>query len=202
MIKIEDFWKIDDDIKRRYGKKWYNFVDYCGLNPVRPLENYNYSCTPKNSMTFAATGIDGVHFGIINKQKSEISSGPIVITVPIATKNNIVVAEDLDEFFSLGYYVGWLALEQLVYNFEDTISYYSKPDLELDAKEKAFLELISNELNINHIPLSRNRLKELDEKYFKLLEIKEDQEFDLNLLKPEHKKMVLDFFEEESKKKK
>ncbi|MDW7694496.1 hypothetical protein R9C00_07075 [Flammeovirgaceae bacterium SG7u.111] len=200
MIGIKDFWRFDELIKKRFGKKWFNHVDYCGLIPIRPLENYNYFCTPKNSMTFATTGGEGVHFGFITEGNSEINDGPIVMTVPMSNKNNIIVAESFEEFLSLGYHVGWFAIEQLSYDEGDTIKYYSKPDSETTDKERLFLEIIRDELKIKFEPLSKDRLVELHDKYFNQLEINELTEFNYNLLNPEQKKMVKNFFEQNENK--
>ena len=169
MITIQQFWAIDDLIKAKWGKKFYNFINYCGLEPVRPMEHYGYFCSPKGSLTFAATGGDGVHFSFLDGEN--YGTNPIVMTVPMSDTYNTVVAEDLREFFSIGYYVGWFALEQLVYDPEETVEYYSKPDDDMGADEIRFLELIRSQLNIQPLPLSLQRLEELKQQYFHLIEI-------------------------------
>ncbi len=178
MISIEDFWEIDDLITRKWGKDLYKHIDYCGLEPVRPMKHHGYFCTPKNSLTFAATGGNGVHFGLVNGYNNKGDLGPIVMTVPMADENNVIIAEDLHEFFSLGYYVGWFALEQIVYNLDGIIEYYSKPDKEMDPEESNFLELVRREMPIKHIALSANRLEELKREYFEKLEIRTLDEWD------------------------
>ena len=110
-MTIENYWRIDDIIKDKWGKNAYKYIDYCGLEPVRPMTHFGYFCTPKNSKTFASTGGDGVHFGFVDVQGANSDSGPIVMTVPMAETNNVIVAEDLEEFFCIGYFVGWFALE-------------------------------------------------------------------------------------------
>ena len=171
MITIEDFWRIDDLIKAKWGRKFYQYIDYCGLEPVRPLVHDGYFCTPKNTLTFATTGGNGVHFGIITDTNSNETSGPIVMTVPMADTKNVVVAEDLNEFFSLGYYVGWFALEEIVYDLDETVDYFSKPDKEITQEKNAFLEIIRKEFTVHHIPLSKVRLDELEKTYLSILEI-------------------------------
>ncbi len=171
MVTIEDFWRIDDQIKATWGKKLYQHIDYCGLEPVRPLQHHGYFCTPTNSLTFAATGGDGVHFGIVTSSKQKEAVGPVVMTVPMADTKNVVVAENLEEFFSLGYYAGWFALEEIVYDLEGIIEYYAKPDAELTKQQTAFLEMIRKELPIQHIPLMKVRLNELEKAYLPLLKI-------------------------------
>ena len=171
MITIEDFWKIDDQIMAKWGKKFYQHINYCGLEPLRPLQHRGYFCTPKNSLTFAVTGGDGVHFGIVTGSKQKATAGPIVMTVPMAKTNNVVVAENLNEFFSIGYHVGWFALDELVYDPEWAIEYFAKPDAELTKQETAFLEMLRKELPIQHVPLLKTRLDELEKVYLPILEI-------------------------------
>lgn len=174
MITIQQFWDLDDYIESTWGDKFYNHIDYCGLEPVRPMEHYGYFCTPKNSLTFASTGGDGVHFGFLDSRK--LNEGPIVMTVPMSDTCNVIVAEDLREFFSIGYHIGWFGLEQLVYDEEGTIEDFSKPDESMDENEIRFLDLIKHRLQIQHMPLTSKRLKELKTKYFHLIEIS-DPEF-------------------------
>lgn len=174
MITIEDFYRIDDQIKATWGKNLYKYIDYCGLEPIRPMQCAGYFCTPKNSLTFASTGGDGVHFGIVSGSNNKVNAGPIVMTVPMADINNVVVAEDLEEFFSIGYYVGWFALEQILYDLEEAIEYFSKPDDEMSQKEIRFLDMVRKELSIKPVPLSKQRLKELEEMYFPVLKIDKD----------------------------
>lgn len=173
MVTIQQFWEIDDHIKSKWGKNYYNHIDYCGLEPVRPLAHFGYFCTPKNSLTFASTGGDGVHFGFLDSEN--LNESPIVMTVPMSDSYNVVVAEHLEEFFSIGYHVGWFALEQLVYDQEETIEYFSKPDEETEENEIRFLELIRNKIQIQHMPLTLERLEELKEKYFDQIEISEPE---------------------------
>ena len=169
MITIQQFWAIDDFIKAKWGKKFYNYINYCGLEPVRPMEQYDYFCAPKGSLAFASTGGDGVHFSFLDGEN--YSASPIVMTVPMSDTYNTVVAEDLREFFSIGYHVGWFALEQLVYDPEETVEYFSKPDDDMEEDEIRFLELIRDQLHIEHRHLSLQRLEELKQKYFHLIEI-------------------------------
>jgi hypothetical protein len=89
---------------------------------------------------------------------------PIVMTVPMMSMN-VVIAETLGEFFGIGYYNGWAALEQLVYDFDHTIEYYSAPDDSLDVESKRFIEFAQEELNIKFAPLTKERLELLRGRY-------------------------------------
>ncbi len=171
IITLEDLWRIDDEIKGRWGKYVNEYINYCGLEPIRPLENGGYSSTPQNSLAFARTGGDGVHYSIVNAGSENELNGPIVMTVPMASKNNLIIAEDLTEFFSIGYYIGWFGLEVLVYDLEQYIDDFSRPDPEMSEEEMRFIEMVRNQLKIKYQPITKRRLGELEDKYFNQLVI-------------------------------
>jgi hypothetical protein len=176
MLTIKEFFAIEDLINTKWGRKAYKYVDYCGLLPVRPLEYGDYFCTPVNSLCFARTGGDGVHFSILN-YTSESDTGPVVMTVPMVSRNNIVVAENLEEFFAIGCRNGWFALEQLAYNESEVLEYYATLDEELSEEEQTFLTLLRSELGVEHAPLTAERLAELDRRFFSQLQIKSMDEY-------------------------
>lgn len=171
MTLLNKYWEIVDGLEKEYGKELYKFIDYCGIEPIMPMKNIGYFCTPKNSKTFAATGGDGVHFGIVDLMLSRDNKQPIVMTVPMAEINNVVIAENINEFFSLGINNGWFGLEQIVYDLEETIDYYSKLDSEITESEKRFLDRLKQKIEVQYIPLSKSRLNQLKELYFERLEI-------------------------------
>ncbi len=174
MVTIEDFWKIDDQLTAKWGRgrNSYKHINYCGIEPVRPLQHYGYFCTPHNSLTFARTGGDGVHFGIVTGSDGKVNAGPVVMTVPMGRIKNVVVAEDLLEFFSIGYYTGWYALEEIAYDVDRAIEYFSGPDMELSRQELVFLEILRQELALKPVLLSKDRLKELEKRYFPILDVR------------------------------
>lgn len=116
---------------------------------------------------------NGVHFGIVTDYKKRKWQRPIVMTVPmcLSDQSNIIVAEDLHEFFSIGFHAGWFGLEQLVYDFNRTIEYYSSTKEDLSSQERAFLEIIREKLKLKFMPLTKRRLAELKSKYFDILDI-------------------------------
>src|ERR1035438_5382411 len=93
---LEALWATADALGLEHGKDPMCVLDPCGLLLERPLKRWEYSCTPLNSETFASTGGDGVHYGFLR-----VSSGglpdPIVMTVPMGNRHNVVVAESLPE---------------------------------------------------------------------------------------------------------
>ena len=172
-ITLEDFWAIDDLIRDKWGKKAYQHINYCGLEPFRPLARNDYFCTPLNTLTFATTGGNGVHFGILVDDARHSLNGPVIMTVPMADEKNIILAEDLSEFFSIGYYAGWFALEGLVYDREDTIDWFAHANDQMSEEELRFLDLVKTRLALEPQPLSKKRLEDLKEKFFGRLQINE-----------------------------
>src|SRR5690349_5505060 len=48
-----------------------------------PLKNVGYRNTPLNTSTFASTGGDGIHYGLIHVGDQPTEQSPVVMTVPI-----------------------------------------------------------------------------------------------------------------------
>ena len=97
---------------------WNDYFDPIGLNLEGKLENYEYWCTQKNSITFASTGGDGVHFGLLDIGNGITEESPVVMTVPMCDTPNTVVGSNLVDFLSLGCRQGFFVLEQLIYQFD------------------------------------------------------------------------------------
>lgn len=90
-----------------------------GLYLVEPVfESWGYSETPTNAMTFAFTGVDGDHFSFLCHDGQLTSPCPIVMTVPMASKENwnLIVGEDLLDFLRLGYQAHFAAIPALAYS--------------------------------------------------------------------------------------
>ncbi|HEX7130934.1 MAG TPA: hypothetical protein VF228_00070 [Iamia sp.] len=79
-----------------------------------------YSSTPTNTVAFASTGGDGVHFSLVDLGDGPSETSPVVMTVPMALgddlRPNWIVGESLPEFLALGLHGGWFGLEQLAYD--------------------------------------------------------------------------------------
>jgi hypothetical protein len=73
-----------------------------------------YDATPGNSMTFASTGGDGVHFSLL--RTTTPGPAPVVMTVPMQfDAPNHVVGASLREFLALGCRTGYYHLDKLAY---------------------------------------------------------------------------------------
>lgn len=161
------------------------YLDYAGIIPVDD-PTFRYGPTPTNTEVFARTGGDGVHYSIL-----ELSEHiqPVIMTVPMNFGNtmksyNWVIGENLDEFLSIGYYNGWFPIEELCYNNDWVINFYSKENMGEDFRrvpDIQFIKKLREKLGYRHIPLNNERLNELETKYFDQLQF--DPEFVTQFLK-------------------
>jgi hypothetical protein len=80
-----------------------------------PLRNQGYRTTPVNSLMFARTGGNGVHFSFIGADSLWSEKSPVVMTCPDAgsVRKNVILGESLAEFLRLGIRTGYFSLEQL-----------------------------------------------------------------------------------------
>jgi hypothetical protein len=131
--------------------------------------NRGYDVTPKNTFCFASTGGDGVHYSFVCDGRPTDNS-PIVMTVPM-NDHNIIVGENLLEFLALGYYYGYFALEQLSYARDKTIAILDKNEYlrHFGNYEKELLSEISNAFLLKPWNNHKQRISELESKYFTIL---------------------------------
>ncbi len=85
---------------------------------------------------------------------------------------NWIIGENLNEFLSIGYYNGWFPIEQLCYDNDWAINFYSKENMEEYFQNNGdiqFVKKLRNKLGYKHAPLNNQRLKELESNYFEFL---------------------------------
>jgi len=165
--------------------------DPCGLILEIPPKSGYYWCTPKEALTFACTGGDGVHYSYLSSDSLSPSVVPVVMTLPANDKHNFVVADSIDEFLGLGYHVGWFALEGIAYDPEEALQYFAQagsdcPDyrsvalqslgIERNAPDSKStrLEFLRSHLSIQPVSLSLDRIAELTERYASYLIVPDD----------------------------
>lgn len=174
IIELAEFRKVVEELANETRNEFPNlFFDYAGLIPIND-KSFRYDSSPINTEIFAATGGDGVHFSILVISE-EIQ--PVVMTVPMVFGDsmrdfNRIIGKNLHEFLSLGYYNGWFYMEQLCYNNEWVIDFYSKENLEENYQNEAevqFVKKIRSKFGYGHIPLNNERLHELEDNYFQYL---------------------------------
>ncbi len=162
--------KLTDETKNEFPNLYF---DYAGIIPIKD-KNFRYDSSPINTEVFATTGGDGVHYSILELSKS---IQPVVMTVPMNFGNSLksynwIVGENLNEFLSIGFYNGWFQIEQLCYNNEKVIDFYSRENMDNDYQNSVdiqFVKKLRENIGYNHIPLNDDRLKELENTYFKHL---------------------------------
>lgn len=81
MNLLELLWSLADDLAASGQTDGESFGE-CGLFLVRPLIRWQYSGTPLNTLTFASTGGDGLHYGFFLMPDFALDEQPIVMTVP------------------------------------------------------------------------------------------------------------------------
>jgi hypothetical protein len=175
MIQLVDLYDsvklISDEISSEFPNL---FFDYAGLIPPYRFTDIVYDCTPKNTKVIAYTGGNGVHFSIL-----ELSGivQPVIISAPMNAgekiqDNSKVIAENLLEFLSLGFYNGWFSLEQLFYDEKSTLDFYSsenKEDFFQSNADIIFLKRLREKFQYSFLPLERERLLKLESTYSKYL---------------------------------
>lgn len=136
-------------------------MDVLGLRLADDLEHGGYWCTPTNSVVFASTGGDGVHFSLLDTGSGFGDESPVVMTVPMAADPNWIVGEDLLDFLSLGIDSGYFVLESLAYgaDFEHDIRGSA------DSSLSTFLGELAQRFGLHAWEHVDERLKFLDERY-------------------------------------
>ena len=146
--------------------------DYCGLLlEMPPVRQWIDWCTPRNVLTFATTGGDSVHYSYLVDERLPQGVCPIVMTLPCADAQSFVIAENFQEFFDYGFYVGWFSLEQLYYDDDEGAAYFRQPSADFGEIGLQQLPLLHQALNMKPVPPTVARFAQLQEKYHALLDI-------------------------------
>ena len=125
---LEKLWSIAEIEANKTGADFSFVLDPIGLILRRPIERERYEATPVNSLAFATTGGDGVHFSLMHLEGELGDLSPVVMTVPMNFgQENLIVGSDMKEFLCLGCRVGYFFLEQLTYHKSKTIFWLDNP---------------------------------------------------------------------------
>lgn len=140
---------------------------YIGLNLVDPPRRYETEITPKNSVAFAETGGEDVHFSLVSVKGRVSDASPVVVTVPSTGgthwEGNFLLGESLHEFLSLGCHSGYSDLEQVAYEWDATITNleeHAEPEGGLESGET--LRIYREELGLRPWANVRERLVALE----------------------------------------
>jgi hypothetical protein len=113
-----------------------------GLNTLglifdKHLDDGRYDTfTPANCITFAHTGGDGTHFGMLQDDARLTDKSPIVLMVPCSGYYTAIIGEGLLDFLSLGCIRGYFCLEQLAYDYDETVKEYTNPHWQPPAEDR------------------------------------------------------------------
>lgn len=163
-LLFEELKEFIQDYAKRNGEQEANLFEDMGMFLHSSLSRWNYFCTPINSTTFASTGGDGVHYGYLNLENSPIT--PVVMTIPMASKHNIILGESLHEFMRLGARCGYFALEELAYDRAKAITKINEScSLRESEIESLLLVDLIRKFELTAWGNIDERLKELERKY-------------------------------------
>ncbi|WP_456294883.1 hypothetical protein M1D72_05830 [Vibrio sp. AK197] len=168
---LEKLWGLTGTTRDLYDGSESLYFDLIGLNLLKNPECWGYWCTPTNTVSFASTGGDGVHFGFLCESNEPTENSPIVMTIPCADVPNIIVGENLRDFLSLGCRCGYFGLEQIEYQPKIHIPLLDAqlyPD-DMTSIEIGMLKLIESEFQLTPWLNHAGKLAELKLKYFGLL---------------------------------
>ena len=164
-------WQLAGGGPRTPDDDWIGTFEPIGLILVAPPKNGGYWCTPRNSVSFAGTGGDGVQYSLVPMPGTPIDSAPVVMTVPMSDYPNVIVGANLHEFLCLGCRFGYFMLEQLAYDFDWTIDALSTGEFDPEATpaDRLLLQRLSDAFDLRPWDDPAERLKTLDEQYLHML---------------------------------
>lgn len=167
--------------------EWDSGLGAVGLKLSNRLENGGYVSTPTNSLQFAYTGGEGVHFSFLSDVPITHDTPPVIVTIPAAFgSENFVLGENLSDFLCLGMHRGYFALEQLGYNYDETVAVYSDPAWQpktthhdwvgyrVDDRKRAILAFLSQKLALVPWGNVKEKLAMLTTRYRGLLRMSEE----------------------------
>jgi hypothetical protein len=67
-----------------------------------PSENFGYQCTPLNAITFAYTGVDGVHYAILRVDDQVCDDSPVLFVSPMDSDDVTIIAESFLAYLAIG----------------------------------------------------------------------------------------------------
>ena len=159
-----------------------------GLILLQPPERSWSDDTPKNGHIFAHTGGDSVHFCLLEIGGRLTDESPVVMVVPCnPDAPRLIVGDTLRDFLALGSTIGYFSLEQLVYDFDETLGYLfdydafvrhnylggkpPKQDIEGLAAERALLAALSREFSLSPWPDTKAKFDALQKKWSSQMEL-------------------------------
>ena len=182
---LKRLWLSAENEARMTGSSFSHVFEPVGLILIRPVAGEGYESTPLNSLAFAKTGGDGVHFSLLRIGGGTRGPSPIVMTVPMNFGNeNLVLGSNIREFLCLGCQVGYFSLELLTYadSRSEAIYWLEHPE-EWFAKhgqgvngedgvnrQKHLLGVLQRDLDLSPWEEFQQRIGHLQRQYLSMLE--------------------------------
>lgn len=148
-----------------------------GLILEPDLEVGQYWCSPVNALTFARTGGDGDHYGLIEIDGEINESSPVVLTWPDEGSHKIV-GKSLRDFLCFGLHGGYFAL-MAEHGKQPSIQTNKLPfHAHVSTDQQEVLNLLCEELELEPWPHAERleRHKSLQEEYLHLLIVPEEED--------------------------
>jgi hypothetical protein len=78
-----------------------------------PFEDFGYQSTPKNALTFASMGVDGVHYAVLRREGVVRDDSPVVQVSPMDSDDVTVLADSFRRYLADGCKVSEEQMEAL-----------------------------------------------------------------------------------------
>lgn len=167
---IEKLWSMSGQDRASFQERENYYFDSLGLTLLTDIKKYDCWCTPINSVTFAETGGDSVHYGLLVGAEGVNENCPVIMTLPCASNNNIIIAESFTEFLSLGCRSGYCSIEEIEYEPEEyfaQLDSHQYSDCVSDSEtDIELLKRIEKEFSLTPWKNHEIRMDELRVKYF------------------------------------
>jgi hypothetical protein len=119
-------------------------------------------------VAFAETGGDDIHFSLVSVNDRVSDASAVVMTVPSLGKTpwdaNVMVGESLHGFLSLGCRLGYAAIEQLAYDWDEAVLDLERwRNVETEPSSEKALRAYRKELELEPWSDPRRRLATLEQ---------------------------------------
>jgi hypothetical protein len=156
-------------VAEEQGKDWKFVLDPVGLIFPEVIRKGNYYCDPENSVEFASTGGDGLHYCFLVADGIVRADSPVLLCRPDGSEPpNVVVGENLHEFLCLGMNCAYFDLLRVLEYPDERVGDWFGDDVWEEQRE--LLIRMRREFNLEPWPARKSRLAELQEKYLTLFE--------------------------------
>jgi hypothetical protein len=183
--------KLDKAAAKRFPADFDMGFGQLGLILNSPPTHGGYWCTPTNTLSFAHTGGEGVHFSFLVDEGQVTENSPIVITIPSpGDQPNYIGGASLFDFLCLGFHRGYFALETANTNrFFEAYSSGKWPLSKVEGRppdwdaavgygvnehQRQLLDFLIAELGLSPWKDLRRKFQRLQKRYLPLLKMPED----------------------------